>query len=229
MAAFIGSGIGSLRSTSLIHRTLTCPTTTTDSTPILCCSLNSSSSNDDTQSACSRRDILVGALSLSVLVGSPQSSRAVTPPPGLGGKVEMYKSTLKGFSIFRPSGWNEFDSTPDQYDVKWQDIIVPAEQITVLTTPVSKGKVTKDLGELEKVANTLAAKRSSNLVGSTEKETEGTVIYTIELDNGKLHQLVALCVAKSKLYSVTATCPSSRWSKREELLRGVVNSFVPKL
>lgn len=48
----------------------------------------------------------------------------------------------------RPSGWNEF-SASESFDVKWVDIIDPLEQITVVTTPVSKGKSVTDIGTPE--------------------------------------------------------------------------------
>jgi len=186
----------------------------------------------------SRREVLhqavtttfSGALAAALVISSDvEPAVAVLPPSGLGGLVEMYKDIPKGFSIFRPSGWNQFDTLPGEYDVKWQDVINPIEMITVLTTPVSKGKTTADLGNVEDVGKKLAESRGGSLISASSKTVENVEIYVIELASERKHQYLALSVAKSKLYSATANCPANRWNKREKLLRGCIDSFIPKL
>eukprot|EP00184_Porphyridium_aerugineum_P000748 CAMPEP_0184698262 /NCGR_PEP_ID=MMETSP0313-20130426/4948_1 /TAXON_ID=2792 /ORGANISM="Porphyridium aerugineum, Strain SAG 1380-2" /LENGTH=224 /DNA_ID=CAMNT_0027157179 /DNA_START=8 /DNA_END=682 /DNA_ORIENTATION=+ len=182
----------------------------------------------------SRRQVIFSATTLaaaSILVAQSPALAAGRPASvaAVASLVSVYKDINKGFTIYRPNGWNEFDATPDQYDIKWQDIIEPSEQVTVLTTPVSKGKSISDLGDAQKVGEKVAASRGGKLVGATEKEVEGVKMYTIELQGTRLHQLISLSVNKSKLYSVTATSSEARWPKREALLRAVVDSFVPKL
>merc|ERR1711939_1045979 len=29
----------------------------------------------------------------------------------------------KGFQILKPNGWNQFDTAPGEYDVKWEDLV----------------------------------------------------------------------------------------------------------
>mmetsp|Transcript_6679 Transcript_6679/g.28486 ORF Transcript_6679/g.28486 Transcript_6679/m.28486 type:complete len:136 (-) Transcript_6679:3775-4182(-) len=96
--------------------------------------------------AASRRDVLLGiAGTIGVALGSSQPTLAAE---GLAGKVDPYQDAQKGFKILKPSGWNEF-SASENFDVKWQDIINPVEQITVITTPVTKGKTVADIGTSE--------------------------------------------------------------------------------
>ena len=40
----------------------------------------------------------------------------------MGGLLEPYKDINKGFSLYRPAGWNQFDSAPGEYDIKWEVI-----------------------------------------------------------------------------------------------------------
>lgn len=143
--------------------------------------------------------------------------------------VTPYKDLPKGFSILRPNGWNEFEGSPDAYDIKWQDVIQPMEFITVLTSPVAKEKQLVDIGPPDTVGEKLAAGRGGKLLGAAEKEIDGVAAYVFEIEKGSSHQLTLLSINKQKLYSVNANCPQSRWSKRERLLRGVVDSFRPKL
>ncbi|KAA8491803.1 PsbP-like protein 1, chloroplastic [Porphyridium purpureum] len=173
--------------------------------------------------------LVAGAMAGSGAATVAPADAALPRPPGIGSLVTAYSDIPKGFSMYRPQGWNEFSATPDMYDIKWQDVIQPTEQITVLTTPVSKGKTTESMGTPQEVGERLAKSRKATLIAATERDAENVKVYTIELQFGNLHQLNALSINKSKLYSVTATCGEPRWSKREKLYRGVVDSFSPKL
>lgn len=140
-----------------------------------------------------------------------------------------YRDLPKGFTILRPREWNEFEGAQNAYDIKWQDVIQPLEFVTVLTSPVPKDKGLHDLGSAEKLGNKLASGRGGQLVNSTEKDIEGVPAYVFEIKRGASRQITLLSVNKQKLYSVNASCSEKRWSKREQLLRGVVDSFKPKL
>ena len=69
-----------------------------------------------------------------------------------------------------PSGWNKFEGEPGAYDVKWQDLVSPAENIKVSSTPVGSdidsvlklggGIPVNELGEK------LAKKRGAELVSA---------------------------------------------------------------
>lgn len=127
----------------------------------------------------------------------------------------------------RPANWNEFSASPEQYDVKWQDVIQPLEFVTVLTTPASKPL--SALGGADEVGKRLAASRGGELVQATAKDIDGIPAYVVEIKRGPAHQLTLLTVNKQKLYALTASSGENRWAKRERLLRQVVDSFQPKL
>mmetsp|Transcript_6696 Transcript_6696/g.28613 ORF Transcript_6696/g.28613 Transcript_6696/m.28613 type:complete len:211 (-) Transcript_6696:3335-3967(-) len=176
--------------------------------------------------AASRRDVLLGiAGTIGVALGSSQPTLAAE---GLAGKVDPYQDAQKGFKILKPSGWNEF-SASENFDVKWQDIINPVEQITVITTPVTKGKTVADIGTSEEVAAKLSKSRSMEVVGSSSKENQGIMTYVVEMKSKSVHQITVLAINRSKLYTVNITCPENRWSKREKLMKGIAESFVPRL
>eukprot|EP00188_Purpureofilum_apyrenoidigerum_P004791 Plantae.Rhodophyta-Purpureofilum_apyrenoidigerum.ctg5687.p1 GENE.Plantae.Rhodophyta-Purpureofilum_apyrenoidigerum.ctg5687~~Plantae.Rhodophyta-Purpureofilum_apyrenoidigerum.ctg5687.p1 ORF type:complete len:214 (-),score=43.92 Plantae.Rhodophyta-Purpureofilum_apyrenoidigerum.ctg5687:93-734(-) len=178
--------------------------------------------------AVSRRDMLAGAGALlTAAVLSPASVLAELPV-GVAGQVEPYKDTQKGFKILKPSGWNEF-SASENFDIKWQDIIEPLEQITVLTTPVSKGKTVKDIGTPEQVGEKLAKSRGMQLVKTSTKDDDGVLSYIIELKSDKIHQVTVLTISKSKLYTVNASCSEGRWGRRGKLFSAISDSFVPKI
>lgn len=147
----------------------------------------------------------------------------------LSGQLSPYKDLPKGFTILRPNGWNEFEALQDNYDIKWQDVIQPLEFVTVLTSPVSKGKELSDIGSAKDVGSKLAKSRSGELVSADEKSIDGIPAYVFEIKRDKSRQITLLSVNKMKLYSVNASCSERRWSKREKLLRSVVDSFKPKL
>lgn len=141
----------------------------------------------------------------------------------------MYRDLPKGFVIYRPNGWNEFEGLQDNYDIKWQDVIQPLEFITVLTNPVSKEKRLSDLGDAQAVGAKLAKSRSGELVDADVKDLDGVPAYVIEIKRAQSRQITLLAINKMKLYSVNASCPERRWSKREKLLRAAVGSFKPRL
>eukprot|EP00871_Galdieria_phlegrea_P003580 jgi/Galph1/4222/GphlegSOOS_G2910.1 len=150
-------------------------------------------------------------------------------PSELANQVQSYKDLVNGYKILRPTGWNEFGGQPDQYDIKWQDLIQPLEAVTIATKDIGKTKSVKDLGSVQQVGEKLANIRKMNLVSAVEKEKDGIPFYEFELKAEPLHELVLLTIAKRKLFDVSASCSESRWFKRERLLRGVVDSFVPSL
>ncbi|KAK1868832.1 hypothetical protein I4F81_011314 [Pyropia yezoensis] len=160
-----------------------------------------------------------------VLVPSAQAAATVN----LGSMVEVYKDLNKGFTILRPQGWNQFEATAGQYDIKWQDLIQPLEIITVLTTPVGKGKTLADIGTPDAVGAKLAKSRRAELVSAVSRDVDGLTYYNVELKNNSVHQLTSLVVNKNKLYSVNVSSAESKWPKREKLLRGVAESFKPSL
>lgn len=194
---------------------------------VVCASANGGDGSvKDTCTDLSRRAFM------SVLASIPLVAtleRDVARAENLSGQLTVYRDLPKGFTIFRPNGWNEFEALQDNYDMKWQDVIQPLEFVTVLTTPLPKERRLADLGDVQAVGEKLAQSRSGELVSASEKDIDGSPAYVFEIKREQAHQLTLLTVGKMKLYSVNASCSERRWPRREKLLRAVVDSFKPKL
>lgn len=107
----------------------------------------------------------------------------------------------------------------------------PSENIKISSTPIkSSVESVAALGDVQALGENLATKRNAKLVAAEERLTDGILFYKFDfaIDNGT-HQLLQLCVAKSKLWSIDANAKQSRWSKREELYQNILGSFMPKL
>jgi len=148
-----------------------------------------------------------------------------------GGLLERYQDGIRGFIIMAPSGWNKFEGEAGAYDVKWQDVVSPAENIKISSTPVKSTTTSVNvLGEVKAVGASLAAKRKAKLISAEERLTEEVLFYTFEFalpDN--THQLLQLCVNKGKIWSVDANSGEKRWKTRAELYASSLASFIPKL
>lgn len=111
------------------------------------------------------------------------------------------------------------------------DLVDPNENIKISSTPVkSTTESVAALGEVQEVGKSLASKRNADLVGATERLTDGVLFYKFDfaIKDGT-HQLLQLCVCKGKLWSIDASAKEKRWSKRSELYENVLGSFMPKL
>jgi photosystem II oxygen-evolving enhancer protein 2 len=149
----------------------------------------------------------------------------------MGGLLEAYQDGPRGFRIMAPSGWNKFEGEVGAYDVKWQDLVDPTENIKISTTPVKSTTESIDvLGPVKELGPKLAAKRNAKLVSATERLTEGVLFYSFDfaIPDGT-HQILLLCVSKGKLWSVDLNGREKRWDKREEMYKNIAGSFVPKL
>ena len=155
------------------------------------------------------------------------ASMVLPKEQAIAGEVVPYTDLPKGFKIMRPNGWNEFAGTPDQYDIKWADVIQPLEFVQILTTPSIKPL--SELGDVNNVGERLAKSRGGELIDAKNLDIDGIPAYVFEIKKGGAHQLTLLTVNKAKLFSLTASSGENRWPKREKLLREVVASFRPKL
>lgn len=182
---------------------------------------------EDVGPSVSRRAFIATLASLPII--GAVAERDAVRAENLSGQLTVYRDLPKGFTIFRPNGWNEFEALQDNYDMKWQDVIQPLEFVTVLTTPLPKERSLADLGDVQAVGSKLAESRSGELVSASEKDIDGTPAYILEIKREQAHQLTLLAVSKMKLYSVNASCSERRWPRRERLLRAVIDSFKPKL
>lgn len=178
--------------------------------------------------------IIVGGLGITA--SSPFSAKALiteeTPvvTNRMGGLLERYQDS-RGWRILAPSGWNKFEGEVGAYDVKWQDVVDPTENVKVSSSPVKSTTTSIDaLGEVETLGIALAGKRSAKLVSAEERLTDGILFYTFDFalkDN--THQLLLLCVNKGKVWSLDANSKQARWVKRESLYKNILGSFMPKL
>lgn len=86
----------------------------------------------------------------------------------MGGLLEPFKDINKGFQLFKPKGWNQFDAAPGEYDIKWEDLVEKSEMVMVGSNPVKTATSVKALGPIEKVGEKLAAKKKATLVSTEE-------------------------------------------------------------
>jgi photosystem II oxygen-evolving enhancer protein 2 len=130
-----------------------------------------------------------------------------------------------------PSGWNKFEGEVGAYDIKWQDLVDPSENIKISSNPVKSTTSAIDvLGDVQTVGESLAAKRNAKLISATERLTDGVLFYKFDFAiNDGTHQLLQLCVCKGKVWSIDASSTEKRWDKKVELYENVVGSFMPKL
>ena len=130
----------------------------------------------------------------------------------------------------RPSGWNQFDGSPETYVVKWSDIINRDENVVLNSTPVKASTTSVSaLGDVKEVGEKLAKARGAELVEARERVTEGITFYEFEFKGEAISELYELAVNKGRLWSLSATSATKRWAKRRELLKNVLGSFLPKL
>uniref|UniRef100_A0A7S2YI26 PsbP C-terminal domain-containing protein n=1 Tax=Entomoneis paludosa TaxID=265537 RepID=A0A7S2YI26_9STRA len=149
----------------------------------------------------------------------------------MGGLLEPFQDGPRSIRMMAPSGWNKFDGEVGAFDLKWQDLVDPTENIKITSSPVkSTTESVALLGPVQDVGLSLASKRGAKLIKAEERQTDGIVFYKFDfaIDDGT-HQLLQLCVSKGKLWSVDANAKEKRWGKREELYNNVLGSFMPKL
>lgn len=181
--------------------------------------------------------VVTGTVSASVLYPSlaAMASEVAEETPRvttrMGGLLESFQDGSRSIRIMAPSGWNKFDGEVGAYDVKWQDLVDPTENIKISSSPVkSTTESVALLGNVQEVGRSLASKRNAKLIAASERQTDGILFYDFDFAiNDGTHQLLTLCVCKGKLWSLDASAKERRWDKRSELYKNVVGSFMPKL
>lgn len=150
----------------------------------------------------------------------------------MGGLLERYNDVNLGISILAPSGWNKFEGEVGAYNIKWQDLVTPEENIKITSSPVKSNTTSiAALGEdVEALGRSLAERRGAKLVAASERFTDGVLYYEFDFAiNDGTHQLLSLSVCKGKVWSLDANCEENRYKKREEMYKNIVGSFAPKL
>jgi len=149
------------------------------------------------------------------------------------GITSQFKDINKGFSVLKPNGWNQFDSAPGEYDVKWEDLVEKSELVMVGSSNVKSATSVDALGDIDTVGAGLAKKKKAVLADAKENTKDGILYYTFVFKAGDskkgAREVYQLCVSKGKLWSVTATTTEKRWAKRKDLYGAIMASFVPRL
>jgi len=172
-----------------------------------------------------------GAAAVAVFVTSVAPLPALADEPAfskMGGLLEPYIDTGKGYKVYKPAGWNQFDTDPGVYDVKFQDIIESDTTVQVSSSPVATATSVNALGELNEVGKKFAASRNGELISASSREADGSLCYTFEIKGEKYHELLLLSINRGKLFRLVAVTSNKKWDKREKLYRNIVASFVPK-
>jgi len=146
----------------------------------------------------------------------------------MAGVLEPFTDVQKGFKLYKPVAWNQFDTDPGVYDVKFQDVIEPFETVQVSTSPVSSATSVSALGDLEAVGSKFAKSRGAELLSTSTRDADGSLCYTFELKGEQYHEYLLLTINRGKLYRLTTIASNKRWPKRAEMYKNVVLSFVPK-
>merc|ERR1712226_1014886 len=85
----------------------------------------------------------------------------------MGGALAPYVDGPKGYKLYKPTAWNQFDADPGNYDVKFQDLIEPFEIVQVSSSPVATATSVDALGDPAAVGAKLAQSRSAKLLSSS--------------------------------------------------------------
>jgi len=179
--------------------------------------------------ALSRRSVLQQASSAALLSASLPAT-AQEPPAfsNMGGLLEAYTDTQKGYKLYRPSGWTKFETDPGVFDVKFQDVIEPETVVIVSTSAVRNSTSISALGELDAVGEKFAKSRKAELVSAKSRYAGDSLVYTLELKGEKFHELLVLTINRGKLFRLNTVTSEKKWSKRKDLYQNVAASFVPQ-
>jgi photosystem II oxygen-evolving enhancer protein 2 len=134
----------------------------------------------------------------------------------------------RGFRLLKPTTWNQFDGEPGAYDVRWVDVVAPAESVTLSTSSYNAGQSIEDLAAVDRLGAKLAAARGT-LTGARARRSDSILFYDYSFAGEGRRELLTMCVHKGRLWQLAAKAPEASWGKREALYLNVVGSFVPKL
>lgn len=86
------------------------------------------------------------------------------------------------------------------------------------------------MGDVQVLGEALASKRNASLIKATSRTTDGVLYYNFEfaIKDGT-HQMLQMCVGKSKLWSLDLNSSEKRWEQKKDMYSNIARSFVPKL
>ncbi|KAL3697953.1 hypothetical protein R1sor_012029 [Riccia sorocarpa] len=177
-----------------------------------------------------RRESLIGVAALVTgALSSNTSALAAKAPKGYSAILD----NADGYAFFYPFGWQEV--AVKGQDVALKDVIEPLESVSVSIIKTDKANL-QELGSPDEVAKALVEKVLSSptqkvsLVGAKEKTENDRTYYQFEFiakaKNFTRHALGTVAIKDGKFYTLTTGSNERRWSKMEEKLRIVVDSFT---
>eukprot|EP00897_Mesotaenium_endlicherianum_P010566 jgi/Mesen1/9538/ME000064S08885 len=178
-----------------------------------------------------RRDILAAgaALMASAPLLRDEAMAATYVPKGYAVQTDQ----VDNYAFIYPFGWQEV-SVKGQ-DICFKDIIEPLESVSVTIINTDKGSLA-ELGSPEEVATALvdrvltSGNQNAKVLRAEERETDGKKYYTFEFvskaPNYTRHALGTIAIAYGKFYTLTIGSNERRWSKMENKVRTVANSFI---
>ncbi|BBN03152.1 photosystem II oxygen-evolving enhancer protein 2 [Marchantia polymorpha subsp. ruderalis] len=195
-----------------------------------CTARASSSVSTEADSSVGRREALAGVAALVTgVLSSNNSALAAKAPKGYAAILD----NADGYAFFYPFGWQEV--AVKGQDVALKDVIEPLESVSVSIIKTDKTSL-QELGSPEEVAKALVEKVLSsptqkvNLVSAKEKTENDRTYYQFEFvakaKNFTRHALGAVAIKDGKFYTLTTGANERRWSKMEDKLRLVVDSFT---
>ncbi len=168
--------------------------------------------------------LLTLALSLSSCVG------------GTAG-LNAFVDSLDGYQFLYPLGWVETKIIGGP-DVVLRDFIEPTENVSVVIGDLSREQTSlADLGSPSEVGQRLAQRviappdsgRQAELLSARQRSDDSHDYYILEyavtIGERQRHELASAVVSRGKLFTLSASTPARRWSKVQDMLSRVVESF----
>lgn len=154
-----------------------------------------------------------------------------------GAGLKSYVDSIDGYQFLYPNGWLPV-KVSDGPDVVLHDLIETSENVSVVISPVPKGKTLAELGTPTEVGYKLGKSaiappdsgRQAELVNAEARESGAKTYYLLEYEvklpnQQERHNLTSVAVSRGKLLTFNASAPEKRWPKVEKVFKLVVNSF----
>jgi photosystem II oxygen-evolving enhancer protein 2 len=156
-----------------------------------------------------------------------------------GAGLQSYVDSIDGYRFSYPIGWVQVQLTQSGGpDVVFRDLINSTENVSVVINEIPGDKTLTELGSPTEVGYMLqksalapeGSGRTAELVDA-EAITAGDktfylLEYLINLPDQVRHDLAAVVVHRSQLYTLNASTVDSRWERVKGMMREVVTSFA---
>ncbi len=180
---------------------------------------------------------LRASLTAILIILSLSLSSCASPVSGL----KSYADASQGYEFLYPNGWIAVNLEGVKKGVKviFRDLIERTENLSVIVSEVPQEQTLKDLGTptevgyglLKTVIAPKGSERQADLVGAEVKDAPSQTYYTLEYevklpDGRERHNLASVAISRGQLFTFNVSVPEQRWSKLEERLEAVVDSFT---